>query len=74
VGDAKKKARLHVQCRRIAPQKAGERYGDELSEKPGRKITVQSDVRFWSPLPKGPGSGKAATCVTHSFKTQKERG
>jgi len=42
---------------RSAPQKTGGRFGDDLSGNANEKKEMQSDVRFLSPLPKGPGSG-----------------
>ena len=52
-----KKQHPVVWSNRSAPRKTGERFGDDLSGNSNEKKEVQSDVRFWSPLPKGPGSG-----------------
>jgi hypothetical protein len=52
-----KKPHPDVRISRSAPRKTGERFGDDLSGNLNEKTEVQPDVRFWSPLPKGPGSG-----------------
>ena len=50
-----KKPHPVVWSSRSAPQKTGERFGDDLSGNANEK-EEQSAVRFWSPLPKGPGA------------------